>query len=83
MAVCKSFICEYQPRITFGHHDIPGRPTWLHAYLPSTVLMMASFQCADSKPVCPLLMAILVSTVMAANKEMNLVVDGMAGEEPC
>jgi len=83
MAVCKSFICDYQPRISFGHHDLPGHPTWLCAYLPSTVLMMASFQCADSKPVCPLLMAILVSTITAANKEMKQVVDGTAGGEPC
>jgi len=29
--------------------DILGYPTWLHAYLTSTVLIMGSFQCADSK----------------------------------
>jgi len=41
--------------------------------------MMASFQCADSKPVGPLMTTIPVSMIMAANKEMKQVVDGTAG----
>ena len=57
-------------------------PTWQCAYLPSTVLIMASFQCTDSKPVCLLSTAIPVSTIMAANKEMKQVVDCMEWEEP-
>ena len=79
MAIFRSFIYENQPGINFGHHDILGRPMLLCAYPPSTVLMMASFQCADSKPVGPLSTTIPVSTIMAANKEMKQVVDGTAG----
>jgi len=79
VAICRSFIHENQPGIDFGQHDILGRPMLLCAYPPTTVLMMASFQCADSKPVGPLSTTIPVLTIMAANKEMKQVVDGTAG----
>lgn len=62
--------------------DIPRGKIYnrLCAYLPSTVLMAASFQCTDSKAVDPLLTAIPVSTITAANKEMKMV---HQGKEPC
>ena len=56
MVIGESFICENQPRIGFGHHNILGHPTWLGAYLPNTVLMMAffaSYKCPDLKPLTP------------------------------
>jgi len=73
---------KINPGIGFGHHDILRRPTWLYAYLPSTVLIMASFQCTDSKPVGPLSTATPVLTITVANKETKQVVDCMEGEEP-
>ena len=82
VAIRERFIFENQSGIGFGHYDILRCPTWRCAYLPSTVLMMASYQCTDSKPVGPQSTAIPASTIMAANKEMKQVVDCMEGEEP-
>jgi len=82
VAIRESIIFENQPGIGFGHYDILRCPTWLCAYLPSTVLIMASFQCTDSKAVGPLSTATPVLIITVANKEMKQVVDCMEWEEP-